>query len=217
MNCRWLDIGCGTGGSLTMMQALAPALVAGVDLSPDALAIAREQAPSATVVGADINQALPFPDASFDAITIFNVLYHQWVQSEVYVLSEAARVLRLGGLLLITEPAFDALRREMDDAVMTRRRYRLKDFDPWLKAAGFQHLFASYFTSFGVPILLAAKYLRPKREDARQHAEALDLRPISTPLNETLAFAASVEGWILSRGLRLPFGTTLLRVARRLT
>lgn len=211
--CAWLDLGCGPGGNLRMLDTLQPQLVAGIDVSPIALDLARASAPpGAQLLQGDVNDPLPFEDGTFDVVTIFNVLYHGWVRSEAAILRECARVLRPGGLLLFTEPAFDALWREMDEAVMTRRRYRDGDFDRPLADAGFQDVFSSYFTSFGVPILLAAKYLkRGKHSDD----PAIDLRPISPLVNETFARAASVEGWLLNRGMRMPFGTTLLRIARR--
>lgn len=214
--CRWLDLGCGPGGNFGMLDALRPQLVAGVDVSPIALELARLHAPAAMLVQADLNDRLPFDDAAFDVVTIFNVLYHGWVKSEAAVLAEAARVLRSGGLLLFTEPAFDALRREMDEEVMTRRRYRNADFDPWLRAAGFETLFSSYFTSFGVPILLASKLFKRGKQTPQPAEHAIDMRPIPAPVNAAFEALARVEAGALARGLRLPAGTTLVRVARRL-
>lgn len=199
-----------------MLDLLKPELVVGVDVSPIALSLARTYAPSAVLVRADINETLPFSDRSFDVATILNVLYHGWVRSEADALGEAARILRPGGLLLLTEPAFDALMREMDEAVMTRRRYRDADFDPWLRASGFETLFSSYFTSFGVPILMGAKFLSRFKRKAATTKAGLDMRPLSGIVNETLALVARSEGWALTKGARMPFGTTLLRVARRL-
>lgn len=104
--CSWLDLGCGPGGNLAMLAAMSPSLTAGVDLSATALDFARQTAPSASLVRADISQGLPFAAAAFDLVTVYNVLYHRWVPHEEAVLSEISRVLRPGGLLLITEPAF---------------------------------------------------------------------------------------------------------------
>jgi SAM-dependent methyltransferase len=198
-----------------MLDSLEPSRVVGIDLSPIALSLAEIYAPAATLVCADINQRLPFADGEFDVATIFNVLYHEWVQSETQVLAEAARVLRPGGLLLITEPAFDFLRREMDVAVMTRRRYHTADFAAWLDAAGFETAFQSYFTAVGVPILLAAKYLNRRRPRNRKETPALDMRPIPKLANEILRFVATIELRALVHGIRMPFGTTLVCVARR--
>jgi SAM-dependent methyltransferase len=205
-SCGWLDIGCGPGGNLNLLDSLHPNLVAGIDLSPVALELAAKNAPMATLVASDINLEFPFLDATFDVATIFNVLYHQWVKSERAVLAHVARVLRPGGLLLLTEPAFDFLRRELDETVMTRRRYQIGDFDQWLRHAGFEPLVGSYFTSFIVPVILAAKARRGLSPDTR---------PIPAFANELLYKAAVLEGKAIARGARLPFGTTLILLARR--
>jgi len=212
--CRWLDVGCGPGGNLTMLDCLNPKLVVGVDVSPIALSLAKAHAPSVVLVRADVNQRLPFADSSFDIVTIFNVLYHQWIENESHVLAEVARVLSPSGLLLLTEPAFRVLAREMDDAVMTRRRYHKADFDPWLEENQFETLFSSYFTSFGFPILMMVKCLSGLKR-TRKVFGALDMRQLPWVVNEALTIVAKMENWILAKGIRLPFGTTLVYVARR--
>ena len=99
-------------------------------------------------------------DDSFDVVTVFNVLYHDWVKDEGAVISEVARVLRPGGVFLVTEPAFSVLTREMDAAAMGHRRYRIADFAALIERAGLRVAQASYFTSFGFPLLLAMKLMR---------------------------------------------------------
>src|SRR5262249_43984876 len=97
---RWLALACGPRGKPAMLDALSPSLVVGTDISPIARGIAKQKAPHAAIVGADIARPLPYADASFDVVTFFNVLYHSWIKREVDVLAEAFRVLRPSGLLL---------------------------------------------------------------------------------------------------------------------
>lgn len=215
--CRWLDLGCGPGGNLRLLQPLQPDLVVGVDLYPEALASARQKAPEASLVRADISRRLPFADAAFDVATTFNVLYHAWVASEADVLAEAKRVLRPGGLMLVTEPAFSILAREMDVVAMTRRRYRRGEFAALLRAAGFEVLLSSYFTSFGFPLLLGMKALRSLRagwshEDSGPQA---DMKPLSPALGDVLHGLATIEARAIEGGIPMPFGTTLVCLARR--
>lgn len=215
-NCSWIDIGCGPGGNLHMLDSFNPSRVVGLDISPIALSLAASSAPHATLVQADMNETLPFESGSFDVATIFNVLYHQWIRSESAVLSEAHRILKPGGLLLITEPAFDPMKREMDYVAMTRRRYRNTEFDAWLAETGFEDVFSSYFTSFGVPILLALNYFSSRgRNGVASHEPGVDMRDLPKAINEPLYASALLESSLIVRGAKMPFGTTLVRVARR--
>lgn len=201
--CRAVDLGCGTGGNLSLFAPFSPRSVVGLDLSPIALEHARRKHPSAPLVRADLTRALPFADASMDVVTIFNVLYHQWIDDEVEVLSEACRILRPGGLLLATEPAFEALARQMDRAAMARRRYEAPEFAGLCRQAGLEIAFLSYFTSFGTP---PAYFLK---------ATKADMKPLNPLINEILYLAARAEAFAIVRGFAIPFGVTMVCVARK--
>lgn len=212
--CRHLDLGCGTGQNLSLLGQLTPSLIVGADISPVALSYARKAAPRCPLVRLDVNATLPFPDQSFDVATIFNVLYHAWIKSDLDVLKETGRVLKSDGLLLVTEPAFRALARQVDIVDMAARRYRLKPFVELLHAADFEVLFAGYFTSFGPPLIFAMKALNAlvsKRADADR---APDMRPLPAPLNSALYGLARLEAALLRAAVPMPFGTTILCVAR---
>lgn len=215
--CRWLDLGCGPGGNLRMLEQFGPALVVGADLSALALSLARQAVPGAALVQADLNRTLPFSDGDFDIVTILNVLYHQWVRREIDVVTEAARVMRPGGLLVLTEPAFSLLSREMDIAAMARRRYRRYEIVEFCRSAGLDVLVSSYFTSFGFPLLLGRNIIaraisRRRKLDA---SPGIDMVPLPHLVNEMLFRLAALEGGLVSRGRGIPFGTTAICLARK--
>jgi SAM-dependent methyltransferase len=212
--CRHLDIGCGTGQNLRFLEQLRPSLTVGADLSPIALSYARKACSRGPLVRLDVNRPLPFPDKSFDVATIFNVLYHAWIKSEVDVLKEAARVLKSDGLLLVTEPAFRALAREVDIADMAARRYRLKPFVELLRAADFDVLFANYFTSFGAPIIFAMKAFKALAPKTHAVDRPPDIRPLPPLCNAALYGLARVEAGFVRASVPVPFGTTIICVAR---
>jgi len=214
---RWLDLGCGPGGSLIVSTQFASAFVAAVDISPIAIAQAAVNAPFAGVVCADLRKSLPFRDDSFDVVTILSVLYHAWINNEHEVLTEVRRVLRPGGLAVFTEPAFPLLRREMDQIGMARKRYRLGEFARLCRSAGLHVLFANYFTSFGFPLILATKAMRRLRAlwSSQPAAVAMDIKPLTPAINEVMYRVARIEGRAVSWGIPMPFGTTLVCVVQK--
>lgn len=98
-----LDAGCGTGNLLAALLTREPGTrVAGLDFSPAMLRLTRRKAPGAAVQVQDLNGALPYPAASFDAITCVNALYT--LTEPVAVLREFRRVLRPGGRVILVNP-----------------------------------------------------------------------------------------------------------------
>ena len=214
-HCHYLDIGCGTGQNLGFLDSLEPERAVGIDVSSLALEFASKARPHCELIQADINGALPFPEDTFDVETIFGVLNHEWVESEIAVLQEAWRVLKRGGLLLVTEPAFPALSRALDVAGMTKRRYRLKPFVELLEAAKFDVLFSNYFTSFGAPIILGTKALKQLLRQAPCASEVPDMRPMNAAINAAFYGLARMEAQLVKASIPIPFGTTIICVGRR--
>jgi SAM-dependent methyltransferase len=93
-----LDIGCGDG-----MRTLAnlPASTVGLDFSRRQLDLARANVPTARLVQADMT-ALPLAAGSVDGITAYHAVFHVPRGEHPRVYAEFARVLRPGGLLLLT-------------------------------------------------------------------------------------------------------------------
>jgi len=109
---RILDIGCGPGFvMLDMADAVGPSgCVEGVDPSGVMVELARmrlSNAPSSCSVCVGTVEALPFPDASFDAVVLCQVLLY--VDDVPLALREARRVLRPHGRLLVCETDWDSL------------------------------------------------------------------------------------------------------------
>jgi SAM-dependent methyltransferase len=96
---RLLEIGCGEGGNLFHLRGRGRMRV-GVDASARKAAFAARHAQAGALV-ADA-AALPFADGSFDTVLIRDLLHH--VRDRARVLSEARRVLRAGGRLMLIEP-----------------------------------------------------------------------------------------------------------------
>jgi SAM-dependent methyltransferase len=93
-----LDVGCGAG-RFARMAADRGAAVAGIDITPAFVAIARGHTPEGDFRLGDL-QSLPWPDATFDAVTGFNAFFY--AEDLPAALREAHRVLRPGGRVAMT-------------------------------------------------------------------------------------------------------------------
>ncbi|MFT7841773.1 methyltransferase domain-containing protein [Saccharothrix sp. BKS2] len=149
-----LDVGCGAGHYIAELRARGAAEVVGVDGSETLLAHARERVggdPGVTLRRHDLEEPLTFlADNSFDAVVM--ALVHHHVEARRQLLSEAHRVLRPGGVLLLstTHPTadwtwhggsyFDEERVESsvgDGLTISYRRMTLQTFLNELLDAGF--------------------------------------------------------------------------------
>jgi SAM-dependent methyltransferase len=97
---RVLDLGCGEGYGAALL-ATAAAEVIGLDYDARTVADASGRYRQARFIRANI-AAPPFPDRSVDVIATLQVIEHVWNRRQF--LGECLRVLRPGGLLLVTTP-----------------------------------------------------------------------------------------------------------------
>ena len=99
-----LDIGCGTGDMLRIFSELCPAsALTGLDFSPNMLKAAEanlRDVPNLTLQQGNALD-LPFPDASFDGVSISFALRN--TADYLRALQEAFRVLKAGGMLLVID------------------------------------------------------------------------------------------------------------------
>lgn len=98
-----LDIGCGQGLVADMVQDQSGAKVVGINISPEQLAKARDNAARKGKLGTmlefkrgSMNDRLPFPDNSFDAAYI--VQANAYAHNFTALMGEVKRVLRPGGI-----------------------------------------------------------------------------------------------------------------------
>jgi ubiquinone/menaquinone biosynthesis C-methylase UbiE len=152
---RVVDIACGTGvvARLAAERVGADGTVAGVDINPGMLAVARATAPDSTIEWQEASaEALPLPDDAFDVVLCQMGL--QFFPGKGTALEEMRRVLVVGGRVLInlpgpTPPIFavleEALARHLgaDAAGFMRAVFSLHDageIRELLTGAGFQEV-----------------------------------------------------------------------------
>ena len=215
-NATLLDAGCGTGG---LIRRLAPRHATwrwtGIDVMPLACALARERTvgarsassgPAAEIQQASVT-ALPFGDAMFDAVVSADVLYH--VDDDAAALREFFRVLRPGGTLVANVPAYRWLWSYHDEAVHARRRYGRREVLAKLRAAGFAEPRATHWNTLPFPLVVVRRKLFPAPRDGS------DVRLFPAPVEASFRAAMALERAWLGMGGALPFGSSILAVARK--
>ncbi len=112
---RILDVGCATGRLLLSLAQGGARHLHGVDLAPRILEIARDklhrQELDADLRASDVEEKIPWPNESFDVVTLTGVLHHFYRPADAF--GEVWRVLAARGRLLIVDPRFAAPLRQL--------------------------------------------------------------------------------------------------------
>jgi ubiquinone/menaquinone biosynthesis C-methylase UbiE len=203
-----LDAGCGTGGFLTRLRAARPrARLYGLDYAPIAARRAADKAQAAVTAGT-IN-ALPFPEARFDAVVSLDVLCHMAVE-EPAALAELHRVLKPGGLLVLNLPAHEWLRSAHDLRVHTARRYERREIAGKLAQVGFEATRPRHWNSLLLPLMVLQRKILKRDEGAKS-----DVQPFPPWLDASLFAVCQAESALMRVGLSFPLGGSVLATARR--
>jgi SAM-dependent methyltransferase len=207
---RLLDCGCGTGANLALLNQFGRAY--GFDISAVGVRIGRQS--GRTLLARASVAAAPFPTASFDIVTSFDVLYSLDDVTERAAIGEMFRLLKPGGHAIVNVAAMERLRGDHSVLSHEVRRYSRDDLRSRLESAGFSIVRLTY-TNFSlfIPMVLARaaqrwRGLRPEHEAQRE---------ITVPIAPVNALLTGVL-WIEAAWLRLfnePAGSSLLCLARK--
>jgi SAM-dependent methyltransferase len=206
---RILDVGCGTGG---MLACLRDRDCTGIDISGEALALARERG----LQGIHRASAaeLPFPKTSFDAVLLLDVIYHKAVEHDAAVLAECARVMRPGGVLILQAPAYACLSGTHDRAVHGERRYTASRVRRLVEGAGLEVTHLGYRNLLALPFAIVLRLVRRRELRRRDAVPASDLRPLPEWIDKILFHASRLENGIV-KVTPLPAGLSVWCVARK--
>ncbi len=155
---------------------------------------------------------LPFADRSFDLIGLFDTIEH--IPDDRGVLQEVHRVLRPGGLVFVSVPAYQFLYSHQDRLVHHQRRYTKRQLHHLLEQTGFRPQKLTYFNAFLFPLILPAVLVLKLKE------KLVGVPPDQTNLshrfpgaiNEIFARFMGSERLLL-RHTEFPFGHSLIGMA----
>jgi SAM-dependent methyltransferase len=207
-NARILDVGCGTGATTASLRPFGSVL--GLDIGSEALTRARERN---LPVARSSAARLPVPPGAFDVVVALDLLEH--LDDDVAAAGEIRAALAPGGFLLTTVPAYSFLWSSHDIALEHRRRYARRQLRKVLERAGFELELCSYVMTAILPAAMAMRLAERLLPRAQRPAESGYL-PLPSLLNSLLAHLVGLDGYLV-RWLNLPFGLSVLALARRPT
>jgi SAM-dependent methyltransferase len=204
----FLEVGCGSGVVLSAIREELPGLrLVGTDVYPEALEIARTRVDGAELLQLDARD-LGF-DGEFDVVGALDVIEH--VDEDEQVLTELFRAARPGGGAIILVPQHRWLWSEHDRISEHRRRYARRELVERVRNTGFEVAETTSFVTTLLPAMIASRLLDRVRR--RTYDLVASLEP--GRLNAVFERMLDAERALIERGVSLPFGGSLLIVARK--
>lgn len=152
-----LLVDCGAGTGRFVLEARKECRAIAVDDHEESLAIATKYlGPDGVRRGSCM--ALEFSDASADIVTALDVIEH--VPEDAAAVREMTRILKPGGVMVITVPALMALWSDWDVSLHHYRRYRREPLRELLRAAGLEVVHCAYINVFPLPAVWLLRKLR---------------------------------------------------------
>ncbi len=197
---RLLEVGCGTGGNLSMLSRFGRV----VAIEPDKAArLYAHQHSGQDILEGFLPHQLPSAAYDSDLAVALDVIEH--VEDDRAAVAAISQCLKPGGRFLATVPAYQWMWSGHDLAHHHKRRYERQAFTQLFLEAGLTVRKSTYFNSLLFPPIALARVLGWAVD-----GEALP----SAPLNRLLKSLFGAERlWLRRRSL--PFGVSILVIAER--
>lgn len=204
---RVLDVGSADGPSVGWLRERGQVIALDVD-------------PRGLVPGDVCGSAmeLPFASGSFDVVAALDVVEH--CESEERALSEMGRVLKPGGRLLLSVPAYQWAWTSFDDHNHHYRRYTRKRLVRAVEGAGLEVLRATYAFAGTLPFFAVTRLATRARERSRPNQSTLAPDAVPSLPDPGRAVTGMLMGLSriderLLRSTDLPAGSSVVVAARR--
>lgn len=199
-----LDAGCGAGLLLKKMESLGTCY--GIDISQIAVDFCKKRGINNVQV-ADA-AGIPYSDNTFDVVVALDVIEH--IENDKEAIREIYRVLKPGGIAIVTVPAFMFLWGVTDIVSRHIRRYTLPELRKKIESGNFSIIRSSYFNTFLFPFIalvrLVARYFRIPIKSENSEGKGL--------INSVLFLIFYTES-ILLRYVSFPFGVSAMVICKK--
>jgi SAM-dependent methyltransferase len=200
-SARILEVGCGTGGNLSLLAQYGELDAMEYDAEARALAAARG---FCRVEAGALPDAIGFGDNRYDMIALLDVLEH--IDADEASLKALGSRLAPQGRILLTVPAAPWLWSDHDVLHHHKRRYTLEGLQKVAEGAGLKVEASGYFNSLLFPLAVAQRAVH----QLLRSNTPLDARP-SPLVNAALQRVFAAERHLLNR-ISFPLGLSLYAI-----
>ena len=204
-----VDCGAGTGKFAEEMQEWCRVLA--VDDHQESLNIARTKLGADRVLSGTCD-ALPLANASVDILTALDVLEH--VEDDAAGLREFARVVKPGGVVIITVPALMALWSDWDVVLHHFRRYTRPRLLQAIPMDQFEVIHCAYVNVFALPAIYVIRKLRGLLQRFTKPSYCRSEDQVPPPLLNKILRYLFVRA-ACQTAVKFPAGVGLLAVLKR--
>jgi SAM-dependent methyltransferase len=207
-NKKLLEIGCGTGYVLSGLSSSTDFQLSGSDIHVEGLKYAQQRVPTAEFIQMDATE-MPFEN-EFDAIGAFDVLEH--ISEDELALKNIHKSLCQDGVLYISVPQYMFMWSSLDEISFHKRRYSKTELIQKVTTAGFKVEYCGSFVFSLFPLMVVSRFLLQRKEKEASGNEEFKINKF---LNAALESVLSLDEFLIKSKIRLPFGGSLLCVARK--
>ncbi len=203
-NFKILSIGAGTGGDLAVLKKFGSIYAFDIDqnvidMISDDMVVEKQVADA---------QSIPYEDNKFDMVVAFEVLEH--IQNDKKAVAEIKRVLKPGGYLVFSVPAFNTLFGPKDKAHFHMRRYNkkmIRNLLPDFK----EHRIGYWMFTLFAPAVMQRVWEKVFVSEEKYHPYIP-----AKPINKLFYGILQGENYLIRRGYNFPWGLTLYGIYQKI-
>ncbi|MFH0782547.1 MAG: class I SAM-dependent methyltransferase [Pseudomonadota bacterium] len=200
-----IDIGCGTGFTMRWLSDLGYNLICGTDGLPESVESAKIINPTKSIV-LMAAENLQLEAAAYELALALDVLEHT---DDRLASAEVRRLLKPGGVFILTVPAVPSLWSVRDVNAGHLRRYSKVSLTEVLTEAGFKDVWVGYYCCLTFPLYL------PRQLIGRNNTHVRDFEESPSKMSNTILSWLSLMDCFLATKIPFPVGASLFAVCRK--
>lgn len=208
----FFELGCATGDFLNYLNSHVHWLkLSGSDNMPEAVHAAQTALPEIQIFRLDAKQL--DRDNEIDAIGAFDLLEH--ITEDELVMSQAFQALKPGGLFFMSVPQHKFMWSQLDEKIQHKRRYGRQELIKKLKETGFQIEYITSLVTLLFPAMVLQRFIVDRAVADKDDEDISPYVSFNPLLNAIFDKVMRIDEFFIHRRISLPFGGTLVAVARK--